>query len=648
MLRKIKLMLGVLAVLLLVNACGSGGGSNPQKTWTIFVYGHADNNLAGSFEGDLARMAEATLGNDIYFVVAVDWNASMTKQAGGNFPTGTEWYLVSGGGVKTLIRTEVEQDSDKPATLSNQISYAFNTYPAQRYGLIFWDHGGSWDYGFGGDSQDGTVASPVSMSLTDISTGITQGLASAFITAPIDFIIFDTCLLGNAELTYLLKDLSKVYISDAEVDFGWSLDFAGTFTALGSDPNMTAQAFAQTEVAKWDAYHSNPSSISDIYLRSHVAVDNAKVAEFSAAMKDLVDTIRATKGSGTTLPDGEAIAASAAFSLPVYGVTASQKTNSAQYRDVGQFLTNLIVRVGGDIGAKAQIAIDKLIAMELGKSYGIFRDPSQYDQLAFQIALPEISMITDVVLADYATKSAAWNTATGWGGFLTDLKATKPDTKPTGVQTRVGDTATFTPNSSAVSFATMELLQNISETYVNYGAVYFGVVDQGIPYPMTWDRKIWKVGSLSQPSAVVPWIYRANEDFALLTAITDNLLGAYGQISETTTKGTTTTTGVLVFSSNLTSDQTTATAIAQNNNGVWDISPIVDFVKEHKDAAFKPALLNYTNGELYFGSNTAEALPANGIVAVSKATVDGGTYIFQTTLDDVWGNSQGFTDTETK
>lgn len=656
MLQKIKLILGILLISLFINACGSGVGSNPQKSWTIFVYGHADNNLSGSFEDALDRMAKATLGNDIYFIVAADWNASMTKpagqagQAGGNYPAGTEWYFVSGGGVKTLLKVEAEEDFDRLATLRSAISYAFTTYPAERYGLILWDHGGAWDYGFGGDSQNGTVASPVSMTMADIVAGITQGLSDASVTAPIDFIGLDTCLLGSVEMAYSLKDLSKVYIGNAEVDFGASWDYTGTFTALGSDPNMTAQTFAETEVATWDAYHTSPagSTVSDRYLRSHVAIDNSKIEDFALAMKDVVDAIQATKGGGTILPDREQIAYAAASSLPVYGVTASQKTNSAQYRDAGQFLKNLVANVGGDIAIKAQTAIDKLTAMELGKSYGTFRDPVNYDQHALQIALPEISTITDAILADYATKSAAWSNATGWGSFLADLKANIPGTKPSGVQTRTDNTGTFKPTSSSVSVATMELVQNTADTSVNYGAVYFGSVAKDVEYPMTWDGKIWKVGvSLSQPTAVVPWIYRANEMFAPLTDDADTLLGAYGQISETSTKGTITSTGVIIFTPNLTNDQTTATSIAQDSSGVWNISSIEDFVKEHKDAAFKPAMLNYVNGELYFGSNTAEALPANGSVAITKATADG-TYFFQTTLDDVWGNSQAFTDTETK
>ncbi|HEX6766816.1 MAG TPA: hypothetical protein VF103_15080, partial [Polyangiaceae bacterium] len=50
----------------------------PERTWTIFVYGHGDHNLSYSLLSDLREMASADLGSDVNVLVLTDWDASQT------------------------------------------------------------------------------------------------------------------------------------------------------------------------------------------------------------------------------------------------------------------------------------------------------------------------------------------------------------------------------------------------------------------------------------------------------------------------------------------------------------------------------------------------------------------------------------------
>ena len=62
------------------------------------------------------------------------------------------------------ILHEAEKNLDDPSELTAGVRYAFSHYPADRYAVILWDHGGGWSGGYGGDGQDGTVAQPAGMS----------------------------------------------------------------------------------------------------------------------------------------------------------------------------------------------------------------------------------------------------------------------------------------------------------------------------------------------------------------------------------------------------------------------------------------------------------------------------------------------------
>lgn len=648
--KRINFAIALMAVLFALSShgCGSGGGAVAEstKTWTIFVYGHGDHNLSGSLANDLNKMAAATIGDDINLVVATDWNAGEVRdsETGEKYPTGTEWYLVAGGGATSLLMTEAEQNLDEPTNLTNVISYAFENYPAERYGLIMWNHGGSWNGGYGGDVQDGTLDAPRGMTAVEVADAISSGLSAAGLTGtqPLDFLAFDTCLMGGAEVAYLMRGLAKTYIANAELDFGDGWNYTDTLTSLANNVNMTASEFAAMEVAAWETLHSS-ASYSDVLLRSHMAIDMTKFDDFVAASKALVDAILATASDGT-FPDGGTLARAAALSIPIYGLDAAQKTESAQYRDFGQLLTRLVDSSLGDISTAAQAAKDALSAMQLGRDYGTLRDPAVAYELGFHIAMPEIDTLTDDLLSSYDTKAAAWSGATGWGTFLSDLAASNDPNDVPEVNFNVVNrtNVTFSTGSDTATFATMELVRDDSVTagkQVSYGAVYFGTVTPDQVYSVPWDGNIWKVGTLSQTAAVLPWKYLAN-DLAVLAGNSNNLLGAYGQVIDG--DGSQSADAILIFKA----DQPTADSIAfESSNGMWEVSSISDYLNDNPGSLFKPALLrwNWNSAEetspLVFGSNMAETLPSSGQVAVQSAAADAGTYYLEATCENVWGNA---------
>lgn len=649
-----------------IAGCGSSGGgfsgnvycgsSDTTKTWTVFVYGHGDHNLSGELDNDITKMANATIGSNIHFVVAADWNSTTGKRSGiGNYPTGTEWYLVTGGGKKTLINTVAEQNFDDPAVLKSAVTCVFKNYPAEHYGIVIWNHGGAWDGGYGGDTQNGAVTEPTPMPIAQIQSALSEGLTAASISAskPLDFLGFDTCLFGSAEMAYLMSNLTKTYIGNAEIDYGSGWAYDTTFTALGSDPRMTPQQFAAMEVTKWEALHSQASP-SDIYLRSHIAIDTTKIDDFKTAMSALVTSLN---DGGATLTYRKQLAQHLWFTVPAYGMSASQRTESPKYRDLGQFLYRLINDgTLGDISTKASAVRSALTAMTIGSNFGNYRNQTETPfQLALQIAFPEPRSITSAVITDYTTKAAAWNDATSWGTFLSNLSSSNPNENPTLTQTRTDNAATMTCTDSSVNapvtFANLELARKDPDNtskYVNYGTIYFGTIESGTANNMTWDGKIYKLqigNATAQPSAVVPWVYIANPLNTLTANI--NLLGAYGQLIETLSDGTTSTsTAAILFKSN----ETTATAIAYLKNGMWEGSSISSYVSDNPGAKFKPALLRWDDTsiitEIVVPSDaTAVELPSTG-VTVTTDTAPTDTYYFKTICENAWGNATLVTDTQ--
>ena len=153
-------------------------GSNPdlEDNWTILVYGHADHNLGGNLIGDLIEMEKVGSGDGLNIVVQTDFNPKAWVRGNkytnnwlinyhNNIPADMKnkvcRVLVDGDKdnwtfdsmpIETLPETE---NMDNPQTLSNFINWGIENYPAKKYGLVLWDHGGQYT-GYGGDSQNGT------------------------------------------------------------------------------------------------------------------------------------------------------------------------------------------------------------------------------------------------------------------------------------------------------------------------------------------------------------------------------------------------------------------------------------------------------------------------------------------------------------
>lgn len=626
-----SLMLSI--CLLVMTGCSSCGGSG--TTWTIFVYGHGDHNLTGSLANDINKMTDATLNGNVKVIVAADFNAAVKDASGAAYPTGTTWYEINGNGVKTPIRGEIaEQNLDDPAVLTEAVEFVIKNYPAEHYGIIMWDHGGAWDGGFGGDTQNGTLQGLQVRGMTAVESrdAILQGLkaGSSFKANTLDFVAFDTCLLGAAEVSYLYKDIAKVFIANAEIDFGAGWNYKDTLTGLAANPGMTPTEFATMEIKDWEALHKDASA-QDKLIRSHTAIDTSKINDFANTIKDLVTAIQATK-VGALLPNsGEVYAKALAFAIPGYGKVEVKKNDTYEYRDLGQFLKYLITNASSDVAAKAQTAFTSLSDMQIGRNYGTLRDPATTYELAFNIALPEISAITTELLSDYAIKAAEWTDATGWKDFLADLKTSTSEDNPAGNFGVVGMVGTMIPSGTALTYGSMQLLQYDFPTSYNYGMTHFGKITSGTTYAMTWDGTIWKLGTEVESTTVLPWSTISNE-LNTATFYPDNLLAAAAIITDNDGAEY---DAYFIFKAG----ETTANSVAfQSEEGEWAVSSVDDFALEHTGATFQAALMDVSD-DSFVAQGTGEDFPSSGGVAITTAAAPSGTYYLMATVQNAWGNS---------
>ena len=281
------------------------------KEWTILVYGNADHNLTDSLLFDMMEMERVGSGKDLNIVVQADFNpkcwdpndrdaskflidqmqyiSEETRNSVSRWLIGNDYDLRR----LTLNSRPVEfipeiNNMDDPDTLTDFINWASEKFPAKRYGLVLWDHGGQWE-GFGGDRQNGTkwdfgwTREGYMMSTNGVRKGILNSNINKF-----DFLSFDTCLMAGVEILADIHDLADVYMACAEIDMGRGWHYT-TLRHLKNDPQISTIEFGKREVEDWDKHHSYSSA--DINLKNHAAFDMRMYDSFNSSFVLFSDLI---------------------------------------------------------------------------------------------------------------------------------------------------------------------------------------------------------------------------------------------------------------------------------------------------------------------------------------------------------------------
>lgn len=608
-----------------------------EAAWTFLVYGHGDHNLSNSLLTDLKEMAEAELGEPgtINVLALTDWDASQAiagtdpPQA---FPEGVQLFRIPGGGAELELLAEgAEANLDDSAVLTELVGTVFKAYPAKRRAVVLWDHGGAWSGGFGSDTQNGTDTSPTAMPAEAIPPALMAGLKEAGVEAspPLDIVAFDTCLMAGAEVVYPFRDVARVYIANAEIDYGPGWDFTATLTHLAKNPDDAAVDVAKAEVGFWEKHHAKASA-NDALLRSHVALDLSALSEFAASAQALTTALQ----ESTTFPVVE-LGRAGFYALPPY---ASQFENAGSsspgLRDLGQVLDSLAATESdAAVAGAASAARQSLEAMVLARSQGTIRDAS--GQASLHVEMSPASQLGPKLLASYADRAAQWSKASGWQGLLgtlADASDAEPPTFDHSVSNADGASAAAPPvlQLTTVDADTAKGAVYLGRAIDDQTIAFLGLVGSGLLEPASdftfaWDGTVATFPD-GQPAMLDIWldVGSGNADPVLMAP---GVLTAGGEQLET----------ALVF----TPSEGAASAAVVSLGEVSSTLGLGEILQSYPDATFTPYYvgIDVSTGERGLLTGDPIPLPTSGELAFSTQYVAAGTYLFFTSVTDVWGNS---------
>ena len=276
---------------LLTPAANGAPAAAPGKAaWTVMVYLDADNDLERPMMRNLEEMTKVGSSAAVNVIVL----AARSPRGDGLYTNDPVANLPNWSGAK-LLRVEPGRlreladwgttDMGEPKVLARFLKTVTTDYPAERYALVFGDHGMAWAGVAVSESSDSD-----SLAVDEITNAFRDITKSA---GRLELIGFDACVMGSLEVARTLAPYARYLVASEEIEPADGWDYAPLLGALTRTPSMDGAALGRVIV---DTYHDYFAK-----ARRHELLEKSKAITLAVIDLDKVaalDAAVAAFGSG--------------------------------------------------------------------------------------------------------------------------------------------------------------------------------------------------------------------------------------------------------------------------------------------------------------------------------------------------------------
>jgi len=156
-------------------------------------------------------------------------------------------YYIDENHNKTVLQELGEVNMADWLTLKEFINYGKQNYPADRYLLWIYDHGGAWKGACLDETNDA-----IGMSMDGYQKALSE-------TGGVDLICFLACLMGSIEAVYELRDLVDVVVGSEDLAyFSWFDGICGKTNQLLNDSPILSTEELGIQIVNFFPEQNNP------------------------------------------------------------------------------------------------------------------------------------------------------------------------------------------------------------------------------------------------------------------------------------------------------------------------------------------------------------------------------------------------------
>ncbi len=245
--------------------------------WTIFVYlcgTDLESSGQGSATGDIQQMMEAESSDNVRFVV----------QTGGTKKWINEVFSASEAERWIVQNQDMQKVGSVPLknmgsseNLADFLKWGVKEYASEKMGVIFWDHGGGCIQGACVDELNGGDTLDL-MEINSAFADVYEGMTDKF-----EFIGFDCCLMGTAEVANILASYARYFYGSQETEPGTGWDYTTFTNALVKNPTANGAELGKVIA---DSFYNECATAQQEKECTLTIVDLSKMDDFVIAFND--------------------------------------------------------------------------------------------------------------------------------------------------------------------------------------------------------------------------------------------------------------------------------------------------------------------------------------------------------------------------
>jgi hypothetical protein len=254
--------------------------------WTFMVYINADNNLEDAGIEDVNEMETVGSTEDVNILVQLD-RSSGYSNADGNW-SGARRYRVTQDNDFNHIGSEVladlgSVDSGDYSTIVDFVAWGEENYPAERYGLVLWDHGWSWyispeesvlTKGISDDEETGNSISVAEGDLEEMLRDVTEITGQ-----PLEVLGMDACIMQSWEVAHVSVPYANYYVASQDYE-GWDgWNYEGSMQDLVADPGMNGAGLGESIAYRFYQTGDLTQSVIDLSMLPELEEELDNVAQ---------------------------------------------------------------------------------------------------------------------------------------------------------------------------------------------------------------------------------------------------------------------------------------------------------------------------------------------------------------------------------
>jgi len=264
-------------------------GDGTAAKWTVLLYmcGTDLESQGGAATANLLELEDVSYSDDVNFIIQTGgtsyWQNDLID------PDYLQRYKSDDDGLTLLDEQRLASMGD-PSTLSDFLSWGVDNYPADKYMVLFWNHGGG---SISGVEFDELYESD-SLTLTEL------GKAFEDVGQQFEVIGFDTCLMSSLENASTLSPYGKFMVASEEYEPGGGWDYTAWTQYLMEHPKSDGRSLG-TQIC--NTYFEKCKENNEEAMATLSVVDLTKIPALVTAFDDMAAEMTGITTEITTLQD---------------------------------------------------------------------------------------------------------------------------------------------------------------------------------------------------------------------------------------------------------------------------------------------------------------------------------------------------------